>query len=162
VTKNFVFLAHLGDWGYQALLAINRAYNAWRSWRGLEYWSLSRAIKARVKSAGSHVSNFEDHIAELARARGCTGVMCGHIHTPADKMLGDIHYLNSGDWIESLTAVVEHWDGRYELLEYSRFIKEFPFPVGEPGAEDQASALEAAAAAQESRAEAEDSVVPVI
>jgi len=45
------------------------------------------------------------------------GVMCGHIHTPADKMLGDVHYLNSGDWIESLTAIVEHWDGRYELLE---------------------------------------------
>jgi hypothetical protein len=54
--------------------------------------------------------------------------MCGHIHTPADKMLGDIHYLNSGDWIESLTAVVEHWDGRYELIEYSNFIKEFPMP----------------------------------
>jgi len=162
VTKNFVFLAHLGDWGYQALLAINRAYNAWRSWRGLEYWSLSRAIKARVKSAVSHVSNFEGHIAELARARGCTGVMCGHIHTPADKLLGDIHYLNSGDWIESLTAVVEHWDGRYELVEYSQFIKEFPFPPGEAGGEDQSSLLEGVAAVQEAQAEAEASVVPVI
>ncbi len=130
VTKNFVFLAHLGDWGYHALLAINRAYNVWRSWRGLEYWSLSRAIKARVKSAVSHVSNFEEHIAELARSRGCSGVMCGHIHTPADKMLGDIHYLNSGDWIESLTAIVEHWDGRYELLEYANFVRAFPSAAG--------------------------------
>jgi UDP-2,3-diacylglucosamine pyrophosphatase LpxH len=131
VTKNFAFLAHLGDWGYRTLLGINRAYNVWRSWRGLEYWSLSRAIKARVKSAVSHVSNFEEHITELARSRACTGVMCGHIHTPADKMLGDIHYLNSGDWIESLTAIVEHWDGRYELVEYSDFLREFPVPDNE-------------------------------
>jgi UDP-2,3-diacylglucosamine pyrophosphatase LpxH len=135
VTKNFVFLAHLGDWGYHALLAINRAYNVWRSWRGLEYWSLSRAIKARVKSAVSHVSNFEEHIADLARARNCAGVMCGHIHTPADKMLGNIHYLNSGDWIESLTAVVEHWDGRFQLLEYADFLKEFPMPEGDAPAD---------------------------
>src|SRR5271165_4584857 len=59
-------------------------------------------------------------------APGCMGVMCGHIHTPADKVLGGIHYLNSGDWIESMTAIVEHWDGRYELVEYSDFLREFP------------------------------------
>lgn len=126
VTKNFVFLAHLGDWGYRALLQLNRAYNVWRAWRGKEYWSLSKAIKARVKEAVSHISNFEEHIAALARSRGCAGVMCGHIHTAADKMIGDIHYLNSGDWVESLTAVVEHHDGRYELIEYTRFLREYP------------------------------------
>lgn len=129
VTKNFVFLAHLGDWGYRALLSLNRVYNAWRAWRGKEYWSLSRAIKARVKEAVSHVSKFEEHIAALARQRGCTGVMCGHIHTAADKRLGDIHYLNSGDWVESLTAIVEHWDGRFELIEYVDFLREFPLPT---------------------------------
>lgn len=126
ITKNFVFLAHLGDWGYRMLLKINRLYNAWRAWRGLEYWSLSRAIKARVKEAVSHVSNFEDHIAQLAKERDCTGVMCGHIHTAADKMIGDIHYLNSGDWVESLTAIVEHWDGRFELVDFVSFAREFP------------------------------------
>jgi hypothetical protein len=84
-----------------------------------------------VKSAVNHVSNFEEHIAELAEARGCVGVMCGHIHTPADKMLGRIHYLNSGDWIESLTAIVEHWDGRYELIEYKDFLREYPMPEEE-------------------------------
>lgn len=126
VTKNFVWLAHLGDWGYRALLKINRLYNAWRAWRGQEYWSLSKAIKARVKSAVNHVSNFEDHIAELARSRDCLGVMCGHIHTAADKKLGDIHYLNSGDWVESLTAVVEHYDGRFELIDFARFRLEYP------------------------------------
>ena len=130
VTKNFVFLAHLGDWGYGVLLKLNRIYNAWRAFRGKEYWSLSQAIKARVKEAVNHVSNFESHIAQLARQRGCVGVMCGHIHTPADKQIDGIHYLNSGDWVESMTAVVEHWDGRYELVDFARFIREYPVFAG--------------------------------
>ncbi len=129
VTKNFVWLAHLGDWGYRALLSINRIYNGWRKWRGKEYWSLSKAIKARVKSAVSHISNFEDHIAALAQKRDCIGVICGHIHTPADKKLGSVHYLNSGDWVESLTAIVEHADGRFELVDYLSFLRDFPLPV---------------------------------
>ena len=139
ITSKFVFLAHVGDWGYHLLLKINRGYNAWRAWRGKEYWSLSKAIKARVKSAVSHVSKFEDHLARLAADRGCTGVICGHIHTPADKMLGDVHYMNSGDWVESLTAIVEHWDGRYELIEYTKFAREFPID------DDEESPPEAAA-----------------
>ncbi|ACB75820.1 UDP-2,3-diacylglucosamine diphosphatase [Opitutus terrae] len=126
VTRDFVFLAHLGDWGYRALLRLNRIYNAWRAWRGLDTWSLSKAIKARVKSAVSHVSKFETHLAQLARERGCIGVMCGHIHSAADKRVGDVHYLNSGDWVESLTAIVEHWDGRYELVTFADFIRLFP------------------------------------
>jgi len=129
ITRNFVFLSHLGDWGYHALLRINRSYNAWRSWRGKEYWSLSRAIKARVKSAVNHISKFEDHIVELAVSKGCTGVICGHIHTPSDKKIGPIHYLNSGDWVESLTAIVEHYDGSFQLVDFSSFTKEFPIPA---------------------------------
>lgn len=134
ITKNFVFLAHLGDWGYRALMRINRLYNRWRAWRGKEYYSLSKAIKARVKKAVSHVSNFEQHIAELAHSRGCVGVMCGHIHTPADRMIGDVHYLNSGDWVESLTALVEHHDGRFELIPFDLFRQSFPL-------EDEATEL---------------------
>lgn len=131
VTKNFVWLAHVGDWGYRLLLRLNRAYNAWRAWRGKEYWSLSRAIKARVKEAVSHVSNFEEHIAQLARERGCTGVICGHIHTPADKQIAGVHYLNSGDWVESLTAIVEHWDGRFEIVNFTDFLRTFPLETEE-------------------------------
>lgn len=126
VTKNFVFLAYLGDWGYRALMRLNRLYNLWRAWRGKEYYSISKAIKARVKQAVNHVSNFERHIAELARSRGCAGVMCGHIHTAADRMMGDVHYLNSGDWVESLTAIVEHFDGRLELVDFATFQKDYP------------------------------------
>lgn len=126
ITRNFVFLAYIGDWGYRALMRLNRLYNKWRAWQGKEYYSLSKAIKARVKSAVSHVSKFEDHIAALAKSRECIGVMCGHIHTPADKMLGEIHYLNSGDWVESLTGIVEHFDGRFELIDFTRFRAEYP------------------------------------
>jgi UDP-2,3-diacylglucosamine pyrophosphatase LpxH len=134
ITKNFVFLAYAGDWGYRALMRLNRLYNRWRAWRGKEYYSLSKAIKARVKKAVSHVSNFEDHIAELARSRGCIGVMCGHIHTAADRMIGDIHYLNSGDWVESLTGIVEHHDGKFEVIDFAHFRLLYPL-------EDEATEL---------------------
>jgi UDP-2,3-diacylglucosamine pyrophosphatase LpxH len=128
ITKNFVFLAYIGDWGYGHLMRLNRFYNKWRAWQGKEYYSLSKAVKARVKQAVNHISSFEDHIARLAKSRGCTGVMCGHIHTAADKMIGDIHYLNSGDWVESLTAIVEHYDGRFELVDFAEFKKTYPLP----------------------------------
>jgi UDP-2,3-diacylglucosamine pyrophosphatase LpxH len=154
ITKNFVFLAHVGDWGYQLLLRINRGYNAWRAWRGLEYWSLSKAIKARVKSAVSHVSRFERHVCRLARERGCIGVICGHIHTPADKWFGDIHYLNCGDWVESLTAIVEHLDGRYELISYTDFVRVHPIPdEDEPSADSDTDATDGPESTAEPSAE---------
>lgn len=135
ITKNFAFLAYVGDWGYRALMRINRLYNGWRAWRGQDYYSLSKAIKARVKQAVNHISSFEDHIARLARSRDCRGVICGHIHTPADKQLGEIHYLNSGDWVESLTGIVEHYDGRFELIAFQDFVKTYPLPL-EPTSEE--------------------------
>lgn len=129
VVKNMVFLAHLGDVGYALLLRLNRFYNWFRALRGKEYFSLSQAIKAKVKQAVSFIGKFEEQIATLARTRGCHGVICGHIHTPADKMIGDIHYLNSGDWVESLTAIVEHHDGRFELITYKQFLVQYPRPA---------------------------------
>ena len=139
ITRNFVFLAYVGDWGYRALMRINRFYNHWRAWQGKEYYSLSKAIKSRVKQAVSHVSNFEEHIAQLAKSRGCVGLMCGHIHTPADRMIGDIHYLNSGDWVESLTAVVEHFDGRFELVDFATFRAHYP--LSEESSDDGTDSL---------------------
>lgn len=136
VVKNMVFLAHLGDMGYALLLRLNRAYNWFRRLRGKEYFSLSAAIKARVKQAVSFVGKFEEQVAALARERGCTGVICGHIHTAADKMIGEIHYLNSGDWVESLTAIVEHHDGRFELITFKEFVARFP--MGKDAADDPA------------------------
>ncbi|WP_415907994.1 UDP-2,3-diacylglucosamine diphosphatase [Oleiharenicola sp. Vm1] len=138
VVKNMVFLAHLGDMGYALLLRLNRLYNAWRKLRGKEYFSLSQAIKARVKQAVSFVGKFEHQVAALARSRGCTGVICGHIHTPADKQIDGVHYLNSGDWVETMSAIVEHHDGRFELIHFKDFLAQFPMP--QPEAADDADA----------------------
>jgi hypothetical protein len=78
-------------------------------------------------------------IVALARRHGCTGIICGHIHTPADKRFGDFHYLNSGDWVESLTAIVEHLDGRFELIEFTHFKQLFPMPEAELDLEGEAA-----------------------
>jgi len=121
VTINHKWLAVLGDIGYQTLLKLNRGYNKYRSWRGKEYFSLSKAIKAKVKSAVNFVGNYEEQLQNFARKHKCVGIICGHIHTPDDKMVGDIHYVNSGDWVESLTAIVEHDDGRLEVIGYKDF-----------------------------------------
>ncbi len=136
VTKNFTFLAHLGDWGYKMLMSLNRWFNKYRAWRGKEYYSLSKAIKAHVKKAVNFISDFEEKLARLAESRGCVGVICGHIHTPADKRFGTLHYLNSGDWVESLSAIVEHENGHFELLHFADFRLEYPMREDEePGDE---------------------------
>ncbi|MCB1202711.1 MAG: UDP-2,3-diacylglucosamine diphosphatase [Verrucomicrobiae bacterium] len=122
VTTSHRWVAIAGAKGYEILLGINRLYNRWRAFRGKEYFSLSKTIKARVKSAVSFVDRYEDQLKELAAVRGCCGIICGHIHTPADKRLENgVHYLNSGDWVESLTAIVEKVPGEFELIHYTDF-----------------------------------------
>lgn len=123
VSTNHKWLAAVGAIGYDSLLRINRYYNRWRAWRGKEYYSISKRIKAKVKSAVSFVDKYEALLQELASRKECDGIICGHIHTPEDKTIGDIRYLNSGDWVESLTAIVEHHDGRMELIHYKDFIQ---------------------------------------
>jgi UDP-2,3-diacylglucosamine pyrophosphatase LpxH len=110
------WLAHLGDTGYNLLLGMNIVFNGVRRRLGMEYWSLSAAIKRRVKQATSFVSNFETLITQHAADRGCAGVVCGHIHTPRISRREGVDYYNTGDWVESCTALVEHGDGTLELL----------------------------------------------
>ena len=119
VCSNHKWLAVLGSWGYDQLLRFNRIYNRWRAWRGREYFSVSQRIKARVKGAVSFVGRYEEQLQRLARARRCVGIICGHIHTPEDKRIGEIHYLNSGDWVESMTAVIEWDSGQFQVIRYS-------------------------------------------
>lgn len=133
VSTNHRWLAVLGSVGYDFLLVVNRIYNHYREWRGKEYYSVSKAIKAKVKSAVCFVDRYEDLLQQLARHHRCDGIICGHIHTPDDKRVGDIHYLNSGDWVESLTAIIEHHDGRMELVHYAEFMAR----TGGLGAPDQ-------------------------
>lgn len=124
VSTNHKWLASLGAVGYDTLLRFNRWYNKWREWQGKEYFSLSKKVKAKVKSAVSFIDKYEQLLQELAIHKKCDGIICGHIHTPEDKQVGDIHYLNSGDWVESLTAIAEHHDGRMELIDYESFMAE--------------------------------------
>lgn len=119
VTSQMKWLAYLGDAGYTFLLWVNKLYNQYRAWRGLPYFSLSQRIKYRVKLAVNYISDFEEKLTELARARGCDGVICGHIHQPAIRSFNGITYLNSGDWVESMSALVEDHSGHWSLLYYT-------------------------------------------
>lgn len=109
------WVAKIGSVGYTFALWLNRWYNRWRSFRGKPYYSLSKKIKDNVKAAVSFINKFEDHIIKVGKKNGYDGVICGHIHSPADIMLEDIHYLNSGDWVENCTAIIETADGELEL-----------------------------------------------
>jgi hypothetical protein len=124
VTTKLKWIAKLGDVSYTFLLWLNRHYNTWREKRGLPYYSLSQVIKAKVKEAVSFIDDFENQLSSVAHTRKCHGVICGHIHTPADKMIGNIHYLNSGDWVESMTALVETTEGEWRIIYYADWIKE--------------------------------------
>ncbi len=98
---------------------MNRGVNAWRRLFGKPYWSLSKHAKAKVKNAVAFISKFEDLVAHAASSRGVDGVVCGHIHTAEIRRIGDIDYYNDGDWVEGCTALVEHFDGRMELLHWA-------------------------------------------
>ena len=115
ITSKMVWLAKLGDVGYTFLLWVNRIYNVYRSKKGLPYFSLSQSVKQRVKSAVSYISNYENELVALARVKHADGIICGHIHQAADKMIDGIHYLNSGDWVETMSALLENEDGTWEV-----------------------------------------------
>ncbi len=113
------WLAHVGDRLYEITLRLNRHLNSLRARAGLPYWSLSRYLKHRVKRAVSYIGDFEAAIAREARRRGVDGVVCGHIHHAELRDIEGLLYANDGDWVESLTALVEHGDGRLELIDWS-------------------------------------------
>lgn len=115
ITSHMIWLAKLGDVGYSLLLWTNRIYNIYRTKKGLPYYSLSQKIKQKVKSAVSYVSSYEKELVKLAKARRVDGIICGHIHQAADRTIDGIHYLNSGDWVESMSALLEHQDGSWEV-----------------------------------------------
>jgi len=125
ITTNLKWLAKLGSISYTFILWLNRHYNTYRTKRGLPYYSLSQAIKHKVKSAVSFIDDFENQLVEVARAQKCDGIICGHIHSAADKIIKDTHYLNSGDWVESLTALAEDFDGKWKIIKYEDWLKSY-------------------------------------
>jgi UDP-2,3-diacylglucosamine pyrophosphatase LpxH len=112
-------LALLGDWAYDRALTLNRWFNAVRRRLGYPYWSLSQWLKRQVKGAVKAIDRFEVALATEARRRGLDGVICGHIHHAEMRLVQGVLYMNDGDWVESCTALVEHPDGRFELVDWA-------------------------------------------
>jgi UDP-2,3-diacylglucosamine pyrophosphatase LpxH len=122
VTRHHRWIAILGDVGYDLLVR----FNGWLSWwrRTLKiggYWSLAGFAKRKVKSAVSFIFDFENSVIHSVRDRGLDGVICGHIHSAAIKEVNGLLYVNCGDWVDSCTAIVEHFDGRLELIDWSQY-----------------------------------------
>ena len=118
VIQHARWLAYVGDRAYTLLLKLNRAVNRIRILLNMPYWSLSQYLKHRVKSAVSFISAFETAMLTETRRRGCDGVVCGHIHKPEMREVDGLIYANDGDWVESLSALVEHHDGTLELIDW--------------------------------------------
>jgi UDP-2,3-diacylglucosamine pyrophosphatase LpxH len=124
ITTNLKWIAKLGDIGYTFLLWLNQRYNNYRRRKGLPYYSLSQVVKSKVKSAVSYIDDFETQLAEIAKIKECDGIICGHIHQPALKEINGVQYMNSGDWVESLSALTEDENGEWSLVYYAETQKE--------------------------------------
>ena len=119
VTRHHRWVALLGDMAYGLLLRLNFVPSWVRRKLHLRgYWSLADYAKRRLKGALEFVFGFEESVAHHARLSGFDGVVCGHIHSPAIKNIGGVVYINCGDWVDSCTAIVEHEDGRMELVRW--------------------------------------------
>ena len=115
MAKDKKWLMHLGDTLYTFFIWFNRQFNRVRSLLGLKYWSLSKWLKDNAKHAVKFINRFEEYIAAYCEAKGYDGVICGHIHKAEIKQIGNVTYMNDGDWVESATALLEHKDGTWEI-----------------------------------------------
>jgi UDP-2,3-diacylglucosamine pyrophosphatase LpxH len=113
------WLALLGDWAYELTLRLNNVLNRARRRLGYPYWSLSAYLKFKVKNAVQFISDYANLIAAAAAERGVDGVVCGHIHHPEIRRIGGVLYCNDGDWVESCSALVEHFDGKLEIIRWA-------------------------------------------
>ena len=139
VTRYHRWVAVLGDVGYNLLVRVN----AWLSWlrRRLGvpgYWSLAGYAKRKVKSAVGFIFDFEDSVIRAVRDRGMDGVICGHIHSAAIRQRNGVTYINCGDWVDSCTAIVEHADGRMEIVHWAT--QPPPLPAPEPASKEHVAA----------------------
>jgi UDP-2,3-diacylglucosamine pyrophosphatase LpxH len=128
VVRHAKWLAFLGDWAYVTALNLNTVVNIVRRKLGLTYWSLSAWAKLKVKNAVSFIGQFEQALASEAKRRGADGVVCGHIHHPAIHDMHGVEYVNTGDWVESCSAVAETTDGKLELIRWTK-VRKVPLPA---------------------------------
>jgi UDP-2,3-diacylglucosamine pyrophosphatase LpxH len=120
ITRLAPWLSFLGDKAYDIILTLNNKFNWIRRRMGFGYFSLSKYLKYKVKKAVDFIFKFEENLAGYCKKRGFDGVICGHIHHAEIKNINGIVYMNDGDWVESCTALVEHWDGRWEIITWTK------------------------------------------
>jgi len=133
VVKHARWLALLGDTAYDLAILVNRYFNAIRRRLGFSYWSLSQWAKHKVKNAVNYIGAFEQTLAAEAQRRRVDGVICGHIHHAVIHDSLGVRYMNCGDWVESCTALAEHADGRFEIIQWiDRAAMLPPLPDEEP------------------------------
>ena len=120
ITRLAPWLSFLGDRAYDFVLGLNSRFNWIRHRLGFGYWSLSQFLKHKVKKAIDFIFKFERTISDYCKKRGFDGVICGHIHHAEIKDVNGIIYMNDGDWVESCTALVEHHDGRWEIVTWTK------------------------------------------
>jgi UDP-2,3-diacylglucosamine pyrophosphatase LpxH len=126
ITRIAPWLAFLGDKAYDVVLEWNRKFNWIRHKLGFGYWSLSKFLKHKVKKASDFIFQFENNISQYCKKRGFDGVICGHIHHAEIKEIFGVAYMNDGDWVESCTALVEHHDGRWEIVTWIKEKDDLP------------------------------------
>ena len=126
VVQQAKWLALLGDQLYTVILDLNRWFNHIRAKLGLGYWSLSQYLKHKAKNAVNFMTAFENAVVREARNRGFDGVVCGHIHKPQIKTIDGVVYCNDGDWVESLSALVETFEGELKIVEWQRRLLPVP------------------------------------
>jgi UDP-2,3-diacylglucosamine pyrophosphatase LpxH len=119
VIKNMKWLAHIGSWMYDFTISLNVVVNKVRNKFRLPYWSLSAWAKYKVKQAVNFIGDYEENLSLYAASKNVQGIICGHIHHANIRAIADITYMNCGDWVESCTALVEHTDGRWELIRWT-------------------------------------------
>ncbi|QFU16143.1 UDP-2,3-diacylglucosamine diphosphatase [Microvirga thermotolerans] len=129
VVRHARWLALLGDGAYTLALTFNTYLNVARRRLGLTYWSLSSWAKLKVKNAVNYIGRFEELLAAEARRQEADGVICGHIHHAALRDLSGVRYVNTGDWVESCTAIVEHYDGTLEMIRWAEAHRTMPVPA---------------------------------
>ncbi|WP_419912856.1 UDP-2,3-diacylglucosamine diphosphatase [Hoeflea sp.] len=122
IVRHARILAHLGDWAYDLAIFVNRAINGVRRRLGMPYWSFSAWAKLQVKQAVNFIGEFQRVVVEEARKRNVEGVICGHIHHATIEDFDGVQYINTGDWVESCTAIGEDFDGRMHLLRWDHHI----------------------------------------
>jgi UDP-2,3-diacylglucosamine pyrophosphatase LpxH len=120
ITRLTPWFSFLGDRAYDVLISLNTKFNWWRHKLGFGYWSLSQYLKQKVKKAVDFITHYEKNLTNYCKKRNFDGVICGHIHKAEIKDIDDFIYMNDGDWVESCSALVEHLDGQWEIVYWTK------------------------------------------